>query len=199
MTTSSKILIVILFLAVSVLGFKFGTDYQKKLISPVTTVLPVNKYILYKNIVPDIASKIYQTEIPSDWSAYSTYSGLPDSITKTYFGPSHFFYNDKTAVRDVPGFISVTFAKNKTLASKDISLWSQDERLKFGGISAGESSTTISVDGIQAKKYVMMGQAGNTVLVFIIKGDMIFSISEPNSVGDDTFEHFISTFKLLQN
>jgi len=193
-TTFSKFLAMFLFILLPFVGFYLGMKYQQ--IVPLNTetisssapeTKTASKYISYQDIQAPTGDIVYQTEIPSDWTAYTNYTST-SSVYDTNLGPSHYSLSFENSSETTGMITSITIFYSKSSSG-------------LSKIADGSLNTkTVNIDGVVAKQFNLPDQGGMSTNILFTKNNTTFLIAEPNGSGEgsEIFKHIISTFKVIK-
>lgn len=160
----------------------------------------VGDYIKYQHKMFHLGYPVFEVEVPSDWSAYTVYG------KRIYSDPAIIYLGkaqNKTSGRllhDLIPTIRIVIVKNKQLASLDPKQWSSDNRAElFDGSPLPEDDwENILVNNMNAKKITVPTIGNPKTVVYLVKDDVIFTLSYVGEGGDDTLlNQILSTFKII--
>ncbi|MCL5784406.1 MAG: hypothetical protein M1142_03575 [Patescibacteria group bacterium] len=167
-------------------------------ISP--TTLPKDStsstYIKYQYKVFHLGYPVFEVEVPSIWTAYTTYGKLIYQDPATiYLGEAQ--NKDNGLLNDIIPSITIKIAKNKQLSEVDPKQWPQNDQLSMSFSSPISNSwVNLKVDGLDAKKISAETVGSPIDIVYFTKDGVIFTISN-NARDQEMFEHILSTFKII--
>lgn len=157
-------------------------------------------YIKYQHQMFHIGYPVFEVEVPSDWSAYTVYGKRIYSDPATiYLGKAQ----NKTSgalLHDLIPTLRIVIVKNKQLASMDPKLWSFDNQAElFDGAPLPEDDwKNILVNNMNAKKITVPTIGSPKTVVYLVKDDVIFTLSYVGEEKDDTLlNQILSTFKII--
>lgn len=160
----------------------------------------VGGYIKYQHQMFHLGYPVFEVDIPNDWSAYTVFG------KRIYSNPATIYLGlaqNKTSdglLHDLIPTIRIKIVKNKQLSSMDPKQWSQDNQLElFDGAPLPEDDWgNILVDNINAKKITVPTLGNPKTIVYLVKDDVIFTLSYVREGGDDTLlNQILSTFKII--
>lgn len=158
------------------------------------------KFILFQRNQAPTGEIVYQTEIPSDWTAYTDYIsesddgkdyGIGMGIYSTHLGRSRFYQGPGDVSNNTNGMITdILIFHSKSAAA--ISQISNEEY--------SDNKKTLNVDGVKANQFNNPDQGGLSTKVMFTKDNTSYLIVEHNGSGEgsDIFKHILSSFKVVK-
>lgn len=156
----------------------------------------LSTYIKYQYKVFHLGYPVFEVEVPSTWTAYTTYGKLIyQNPAIIYLGEAQ--NKDNGFLNDIIPSITIKIAKNKQLSEVNPKQWPQSDQLSMSFSSPiSDSWVNLKVDGLDAKK-ISAETAGSPIdIVYFTKDGIIFTISN-NARNQAMFEHILSTFKII--
>ena len=170
--------------------------YQQQANPTINRVQNIESYVKYQYKHIHLGYPVFEVEVPYNWSAYTTYGKL------IYKDPATIFLGEaqnknNNVLNDIVPSVKIRVSKDKQLAEIDPKQWSFENQLAlFDSSPVSNNWTNITVNGLSAKTISVDTLDSPKDIVYIVKDDVIFTISNDHS-DQATFDHILSTFKII--